>query len=218
MEELEPLWRQAIQREDVALVEQLTREILLEHQHSPLACELRYQRGTLALTEGEGIGQQRLNRAMVEFNAGIEAGERSGPAAEPWRSLNKSMRASCLARVGNLDGATEELVALTREYPKSITGFGALCLLERLWAEEKPEDAKRYANQRISYARALVRQTKDTNEFHSMRFLLAQQLLDNAQYRTEGINLLESLSQEAPETLGEELQQEVLQHLTSLES
>lgn len=212
IEELESAWRAALEQENAATVEALVREILTEHAETSLASELRYNRGVLTLTEGEGFGNERLARALEEFKAGAASGEKAGEKAEPWRSLNRTQIAACLARLGNIPDAVKELKAVSDYRPRSTAGLGALTLLAELLEDDKPREAKRYATQKISYARALVRETKETPEWNQMRLLLALELL-GSEYAKEGEKLMQELGGMSQDELGEDLYEEVQAHL-----
>lgn len=209
MQELEAQWNAAVEAEDATQVEQLVRTILRQHPLSPLASEIRYKRGVLNLTEGEGLGSERLARAVHEFREGLKAGEAAGQAAEPWRSLNRTQLGVCLARRNNIDGALQELQAVASYRPHSTTGLGALMLItEILESNNREREAKRFHTQRLTYARALVRENEDADDIHALRFLLAQELLDSP-YRNQGEALLQELAALDEETLGTELYTEM---------
>ena len=204
IDELEVLWRAAMEQEDAGAVEALVREILVEHPHTVLSSEIRYHRGVSALTEGEGYGHQRLARAQSEFEEGAKAGDKVGTEAEPWRSLNHTQLGSCMARLGNQMEAAKEFKAVADVRPRSVLGLGALSLLANMLRENSPRDARRYDSARISYARALVREHKEAPDLPYYQFLLAQELLDS-EYASEGLKLLKSLGTMTADQLGEEL-------------
>lgn len=209
IEELEAEWRLAIEQENPSLIETLVVEILREHPQTTLASEIRYQRGTFILTEGEGTGMERLARAIGEFEEGTKAGEAIGESSEPWRSLNRTQYAICMARRGNTDAAHVELKKVTAYRPRHVLGLGAMSLLYQILSEAgKEREAKRYNSQRISYARALVRESKDTDSHYMMQFLLSQELLDS-EYAQEGQKLLSELAQLDANTLGQELYEDI---------
>ncbi len=209
IQNLEAQWSQALANEDTAQVETLVQVILREHPNTPLASELRYKRGLLTLTEGEGIGSERLARALNEFRAGLEGATAVGPEAEPWRSLNHTQIGICLARRNNIDGAIRELQQVAAYRPRTALGLGALALMTEVLEDAGRErDAKRYRTQRLSFARALVRENPESPELNSFKFLLAQELLDST-YDKEGQQLLEELSTMGEATLGEDLYQEI---------
>jgi hypothetical protein len=211
-------WQRALDAEDEPTVEALVREVLSEHKKTALAAEIRYHRGVITLMEGEGFGNERLGRALGEFRVGIEAAEALGPEAEPWRSLNRTQAGICLARVGNLKGAAEELLKVASYRPRSPMGLGALSNLVDLYLEHKQDrDARRIGTQKLSYARALHRDAAETPEEPYMRYLLAVELLDSA-YQAEGRKILQELHATGREALGEELFDEVHESLESLQA
>lgn len=214
---LEAQWDEALANEDVATVEKLVQVILREHPNTPLACELRYKRGLLTLTEGEGIGSERLAKALNEFRVGLEGAQAVGPDSEPWRSLNHTQIGICLARRNNIDGAVKELQQVVNYRPRSSMGLGALALItEILEKDGREREAKRFKTQRLSFARALVRENPESPELNSYKFILAQELLDST-YNKEGQQLLEELSGMDEETLGTELFHEIQAFKTSLD-
>lgn len=215
IEEVEVQWRTAMEQEQADIVTQLVPEILRDHQSTALACELRYNRGQLTLLEGEGYGSERLAKAIAEFREGVKSGEAVGADAEPWRSLCRSQLGACTARMGNLKGAVEELQKASAYRPRSVAGLGALSLLAELVRQEDPRGAKRYDTQRLSYARALVRDNEGSAEAPYFKFLLAQELLDTPAYAREGKKLLEALASMTEDELGTELFQEVQELSTS---
>ena len=206
MEAMEARWRDALEREDTVVVEEMVRDILRNHPKSALASQIRYQRGVLALTAGEGRGSERLAKAMAEFDLGVRAGEAAGAAAEPWRSLNRTQLATCNARLGNTKAAVEGLREVAEYQPRSVAGLGALGILVKILQQDNnPREASRYSTQRISYARALVREAKDASpeEMHQLRLILAQELLDSP-YTKEGLEILEDLKALGEEVVGRE--------------
>jgi hypothetical protein len=99
--------------------------------------------------------------------------------------------------------------------PRSVLGLGALSLLSTMLREHSPRDAKKYDSQRISYARALVREHKESNDLPYYRFLLAQELLDS-EYASEGLKLLKALGTLSEHELGEGLFQILQEQLKSI--
>ncbi|MCK6508908.1 hypothetical protein L6R29_02930 [Myxococcota bacterium] len=210
MAELEARWQEAVEREDSAKIEALVREVLRQHPETALASQIRYQRGVINLTEGEGFGSERLARAMSEFDLGAKAGEKVGEGSEPWRSLNRTQLGACKARLGNIEGASSDLQAVVAYRPRSVAGLGALGLLSKILREDKRErDAARFDTQRISYARALVRENPDPNQAHELRFVLAQELLDS-NASDEAREILHELKALGADALGEELYADVM--------
>lgn len=216
LEELETTFRQAIEEDNASILERVVREVLNDHPETALSSEIRYQRGVLALTWSEGDGSQRLAKAQAEFDAGMRAAETVGETAEPWRTLNRTQLATCLVRLGNTEGATAHLETVSKYRPRTTNGLGALALLAQILRKaDKTREAKRYDTQRLSYARALVRENKESPQLNEMRFLLAQQLLDS-EYAKEGERLLQELA--ALEGLEPELQESVQDQLQALEN
>ncbi len=206
---LQAQWNDAIEAEDSYRIENLVREILTEHAETTLACEIRYKRGVITLTEGEGFGSERLARALNEFTQGLKSGVAVGPEAEPWRSLNHTQLAVCHARRNNIDGALEELKTITTYKPKNTVGLGAFLLMAQiLEANGREQEAKRLQSRRLSYARSLVRENAESEDIHNFRFLLAQELLSST-YAKEGQELLEELYALDVETLGEDLYEDL---------
>jgi hypothetical protein len=209
IEMLEEQWRKAIAEEAPESVENIVREVLREHPKTALASEIRYKRGVLQLTEGVGLGSERLARALHEFEEGARSADVVGAEAEPWRSLNRTQIAACLARRHNFDAAIQELKKVAEYRPHNIAGLGALSLLVKLLLENnRVIEAKRFRTQRLSYARTIVRENADSPEINLMKFLLAQELLDSP-YKDEGQQLLRELSALAEEDLGPELYEEI---------
>jgi hypothetical protein len=207
--ELETEWRDAIEQEVEAKVERLTKEILREHPLTTLAAEIRYHRGIITLMEGDGTGMERLARALGEFEQGIKATNRLGEEAEPWRTLLHAQFGVCMARRGNPEAAEAELKTILAFRPRNTAALGAASVITQILEEAgKEREAKRYRTQRLSYARALVREHTEGPEHHFMQFLLAQELLES-EYAAEGQSLLDSLQQLDLETLGEELYQDI---------
>ena len=220
IEDLEKLWREIAAKEEpsnmeLQQVEEVVREILTEYPLSALACELRYQRGIYTLREEEGIGSERLARALVEFREGINAADKLGDKAEPWRSLNRTQIAVCLGRLGNVKDATTELKTVSNYRPRSVMGLGALTLLVDLLKEDFPRDAKRYNNQKLSYVRALVRENKESPELPYFRLLLAEELLVS-EYADEGRRLMQELASLSADVLGEDLYAEIQERWKSI--
>ncbi|MCB9641273.1 MAG: hypothetical protein H6728_12295 [Myxococcales bacterium] len=212
MAALETRWQEAVEREDVGQVESLVREILQQHPDSALASQIRYQRGVLALMEGEGHGSERLAKAMSEFGLGSKAGEAAGDASEPWRSLNLAQLGACKARLGNIEEASRDLQAVAAYRPRTVAGIGALGTLARVLRDnDREREASRFDTQRISYARGLVRDNKDADPatLHELRFVLAQELLDS-NYASEGVEILQELKALGATGLGEEMYADVL--------
>lgn len=214
IEALEAEWRQAVSEEKTSQVEALVKEILTKYPMTALASEIRYKRGILTLTEGEGHGSERLAKAMAEFELGAKAADSAGEAAEPWRSLLRSQLGACKSRLGNLAGATQEWVAAGNYRPRSAVGLGALGLLSKVHRESGSKDAGKYDTQRLSYARALVREGTQvpTEMQYFYKFLLAQELLDSPQAQ-EGESLLQELKSAGEAGLGVPLYADLLRLL-----
>lgn len=203
--DIESRWRAAIESEDTYQITQLVPEILKHHSGTALASELRYNRGVITLTEGEGTGSERLVRALSEFTEGLKSAEQVGANAEPWRTLNHTQIAACLARRNNINGAVEELKRVIAYKPKSPLGLGAYVLLtEVLEKSGRERELNRFRTQRISYARALVRENEGSPEIYNYRFLLAQELLSST-FAKQGQQMLDELLSIDEETLGEDL-------------
>ena len=207
-------WRKAVEEENSSLVETLVKEILTQHGMTALAAEIRYNRGVLNLTWGDGHGSERLAKAMAEFELGAKAADSVGESAEPWRSLLRSQLGACKSRLGNLAGATQELLAVGAYRPRTAAGLGALSLLTKLHKEAASKEAGKYETQRLSYARALVRENTglppETLRFY--QFLLAQELLDSS-FASEGEEILRELRGLGEATLGQEMYADVLRLL-----
>ncbi len=199
-------------REDLDAVESIVKEVLTEYSDSIFASELRFQRGIYTLQEGEGYGHERLARALTEFREGLKAADKWGDKAEPWRSLNRTQVGVCLGRLGNIKDATTELKMVADVRPRSVLGYGALALLVELLKEDYPRDAKRYSNQKLSYARALVRENKESPDYPYFQLILAQELL-GTEYAEEGHRLMQELSHLTPEQIDEELYHEIQEQL-----
>lgn len=214
-ERLQERWQAALAQENTSQVEELVRLVLRQYPNTALASEIRYKRGVLILTEGEGIGSERMAKALHEFREGLKAGEEVGPTAEPWRSLNRTQLAVCLAKRNNIQGAVQELLAVANYHPPTVTGLGALTLLQQiLEANQQEREAKRYKTQRLSYTRSLVQENEHSPEIHTLRFLLAQELLDSV-YADEGEEILQSLLNLDQNTLGTELYEDIREYQAS---
>ncbi|MEM1007571.1 MAG: hypothetical protein AAGJ35_01075 [Myxococcota bacterium] len=224
IESWENRWRRAVLEEDVEEVELCVRTILHEHPETAVAAEIRFQRGVIALEEGEGTGQDRLERARVEFGLGFASGQAVGEAAEPWRSINRNQWALCTHRLGDPQQAQDALLEVSRLRPRSLVGWEALRLLCEISAEIATPDAeklyKRYFSQRLSYLRALVREQSqaETEQWNQLRFLLAMELCDRPRFVEEGVALLETLRTEGQAKLGEELYADVVQLAAEMSS
>lgn len=216
IEEVEAEWRAAVDQEEISTVARLVRELLTEHPNTALSCELRYQRGLLTLTEGEGTGMERIARAQAEFEEGVKAGEQSTQHAEPWLTLNRTQLAVCKARVGNIDPLEGTIQAIIAAKPRTPVGVGSIGTLTDLLAQEgKEREAKKYRTQLLSYTRGLVRENTEGPTHHLARFLLGQVLL-TSEYANEGKELLKELSQLDEETLGSELYTDIQQAAAAL--
>jgi|GEM_PF-1756122 len=205
IEDIEKQWRQALEEENAKEIASLAPEILKDHTQSALACELYFHRGNNVLVSGEGFGTERLARAINEFKAGSEIGAQLGEAAEPWRSLTRSQLGTCLYKLGNIQGAIAELKAVADYRPRSSSGMGALHMLTEFLQEDYPRDAKRYEAQKLSYIRAMIRESTEPSQTHFLKYILAQELLANPSQAFEGKKLIKELATLTEDELGEDL-------------
>lgn len=215
LQALQEQWNTALEQENTQQIEELVRTILRQHPNSALASEIRYKRGVLVLTEGDGIGSERMAKALHEFREGWKSGETVGSAAEPWRTLNRTQIAVCLAKRNNIPGAVQELQAIANYHPPTPVGLGALALLQQILENNQQDrEAKRCKTQRISYARSLAQEHQHDHHVYAMRFLLAQELLDSI-HADEGEEIFRDLLNLDQHTLGTELYEDIREYQAS---
>ena len=202
---LREAWTRAVEAEDAVQVEALVRQILTAPSPTSLTAELRYRRGVLNLTEGEGLGSQRLARALAEFKEAVKAAEAVGGEAEPWRSLARTQVGACTARLGNLDGAVKELQATADYRPRSPAGHGALAVLaDVLRNAGKEADAGRVDRIRQQYAEELLKETSGAEHQPVCEMIQATELLGGPRHE-EALAILRSLISRGADAVGQEV-------------
>ena len=213
-EDLRALWQDALRRGASYDVERLVREILTTTPPIPLAVEVRYHRGVIDLTEGDGLGSQRLARAIAEFREGAKIGDQLGPSAEPWRSMNHLQLGTCLARVGNLPDAEKTLRNVAALRPYSITGHTALEVLADLLRQRGREaDAARVDRDRLDYVRRLATHSPDGEARYLAEFILATELVD-AGKKAEATPIFQRLASLGPDRVGPDIHRQSKAFLT----